>query len=141
MLLQIHGDSPHPKIATLHDSISAVYQSQGDYSSALDCYQKCLYMLLQIHGDSLHPDIATSHNNIGAVYQSQGDYSSALTRYRRGLSTLPPGPSASCITAISENIQLLEHTMTTFIVDMVRVLPSFTVQSINLSINLLTQSL
>ena len=85
MRIKIYGDSPHPDIAASYNNIGDVYKSQGDHSSALDCFQKCLNMQLKVYSHSPLPDIAWSYNNIGSVYQSQGDYSSALDCYQKSL--------------------------------------------------------
>ena len=119
MRLKIYGDSPHPDIAASYNDIGNVYQSQVDYESALDCYQKSLNMQLKIYGDLAHPDTATSYNNIGNVYRSQGDYKSALAWLRRGLSALPPGQSPYR-PMISRNIQETEQTITKLVIHMVR---------------------
>ena len=85
VMLNLHGETPKPLIASIYGGLGLTYQSQGDYSSALEYHQKSLAMQLKIHGDSPHPDIATSYNNIGNFYQSQGDYSSAMGYYQKAI--------------------------------------------------------
>ena len=62
-----------------------VYNSQGDYSKALQYYEKSLNMQLNIYGHTDHPDIASSYNSMGNVYDSQGDYSKALQYHEKSL--------------------------------------------------------
>ena len=61
------------------------YERSGDYSSALEYYQKHLSIQCKVYGNFFHPCIAAPYNNIGNVHQSQRDYSSALEYYQRNL--------------------------------------------------------
>ena len=68
----------HPDLATTNSNIGVVYQSIGEYSTALSYFKKTL----EIQQQSLprnHPHLATTNNNIGAIYQSTGEYSTALS--------------------------------------------------------------
>ncbi len=71
-------------VATGYNNIGAVYSSQGNYSVALEHYNKALGIKLAIYGER-HPDVANSYNNIGLVYHSQGDYPVALEYYTKSL--------------------------------------------------------
>ena len=71
-------------VATGYNNIGAVYSSQGNYSVALEHYNKALGIQLAIYGER-HPDVANSYNNIGFVYDSQGDYPVALEHYTKAL--------------------------------------------------------
>ena len=67
----------HPDTATTYNNIAGVYARQGDYSKALEWYQKALAINEQGLGKD-HPDTASTYNNIASVYDRQGDYPQAL---------------------------------------------------------------
>ena len=72
-------------IEDLNGCMGTVCLKRGDYSSALEFYQKSLNMRLKIYSDLRQVAIAESYNNIGNVYRSQGDYSSALDCHQKSL--------------------------------------------------------
>ena len=83
----------HPDLATSYGNIGQVYSKMGEYSKALEYYEKSM----EIQRKSLppnHPDLATSYNNIGQVYSNMGEYSKALEYYEKSMEirrkSLPP---------------------------------------------------
>ena len=81
--LSVFGEQ-HPNVAGGYNNIGLVYSNQGDYSKALEYYEKSLEISLSVFGEQ-HLDVATSCNNIGSVYYRQGDYSKALEYYEKAL--------------------------------------------------------
>ncbi len=57
---------------------------QGDYTLALEWYQKDLRISERVLGKD-HPSTATTYNNIASVYKAQGDYARALEWYQKAL--------------------------------------------------------
>ena len=56
----------------LLNNIGLVYSDLGDYSKALDFYQKALEIRIKILGMN-HPLVADSYNNIGVVFFKLND--------------------------------------------------------------------
>mgnify|MGYP002384482041 CR=1 FL=1 len=70
--------------ATIFHQFGTINDDQGEYSKALEYYEKSL----EISKKTLpanHPNLATSYNNIGSVYCSMGEYSKALEYYEKSL--------------------------------------------------------
>ncbi len=44
MKKSIHGDKPHPSVATCLNNIGSVYHSRGDYSKALEYHEESLVL-------------------------------------------------------------------------------------------------
>ena len=61
-----------------------IYQSTGEYSTALSYFKKTLEIQQQTLPPN-HPDIAMTNNNIGMIYQSIGKYSTALSYFKKAL--------------------------------------------------------
>ena len=61
-----------------------VYQSTGEYSTALSYFKKTLEIQQQALPHN-HPNLATTNNNIGIIYQSIGEYSTALSYFKKTL--------------------------------------------------------
>ncbi|CAF3845736.1 unnamed protein product [Didymodactylos carnosus] len=89
-----------------------VYNAMGDYSKALDYYEKTLELDLKTLGPN-HPSVATTYNNIGGVYNAMGDYSKALDYYEKTLElklkTL--GPNHPSVATTYNNIGLVYNAM------------------------------
>lgn len=64
-------------IATTYTIKGAMYDSQGQYDKALECYDKALAFKLATLGKN-HPDTAAIYNNIANTYYSQGQYEESL---------------------------------------------------------------
>ena len=93
LLLERTSLDDEGQISFLNHQLGHVKQSQGEYSKALEYYEKSH----EIYVKSLppnHPDLATSYNNIGLVYSDMGQYSKALEYYEKDLEitrkSLPP---------------------------------------------------
>ncbi len=66
------------------NNIGSVYDNNGDYTKALQCYERCLDIKTKIKGnDSMN--VATTLNNIGLIYEIKKDYSKALEYYEQCL--------------------------------------------------------
>ncbi|MCL2400236.1 MAG: tetratricopeptide repeat protein, partial [Defluviitaleaceae bacterium] len=65
------------EIGALFNDIAFAYEGQGDYSKALEYYQKASAICEKVLGKE-HSDIAIIHNNIAMVYKNQGDYPKAM---------------------------------------------------------------
>ncbi|CAF4354276.1 unnamed protein product, partial [Rotaria sordida] len=61
-----------------------VYNNMGDYSKALEFYEKS-HKILEKALPSNHPNLAFSYNNIGGMYNNMGDYSKALEFHEKAL--------------------------------------------------------
>ncbi|CAF1692108.1 unnamed protein product, partial [Adineta ricciae] len=83
----------HPDLASSYNNIGMVYSDMGDYSKALEYYERASTIQQQSLPPN-HPDLASSYNNIGMVYSDMGDYSKALEYYERASTiqqqSLPP---------------------------------------------------
>ena len=75
---------PDLDVGQTYHNMASVYMEQGDYTKALDTYQKSLDIRLKALGEE-HPDVANTYNNMAIVYRNQGDYSKALDFYQKAL--------------------------------------------------------
>ena len=75
------------KAALFASKCGAILKGVGEYSRAIEYYEKALAIDLKVHGDQ-HPEVATCYNNIGLVYYSQGEYSRAIEYYEKALAIL-----------------------------------------------------
>eukprot|EP00669_Euglena_mutabilis_P007139 TRINITY_DN251_c0_g1_i1.p2 TRINITY_DN251_c0_g1~~TRINITY_DN251_c0_g1_i1.p2 ORF type:complete len:106 (+),score=11.68 TRINITY_DN251_c0_g1_i1:41-358(+) len=66
----------HPDVATTLNSIGSVYESQGDYSQALEYHGKALRIRRTALGDD-HPDVAALYRRMSDVCVSIGDHDRA----------------------------------------------------------------
>jgi len=71
-------------VAIDYNNIGIVHSSQGNYSKALEFFQKALKIDEKVFGNE-HPMVAIRYINIGFVYYSQGDYFRALEYYHKAL--------------------------------------------------------
>ncbi|CAF0984445.1 unnamed protein product [Adineta ricciae] len=92
LLMNVEEDDFN-EIAFLNHQLGRVYSDMGEYSKALEYYEKDL----EISKQSLpptHSDLATSYSNIGGVYSDMGEYSKALEYYEKAhkiyAQSLPP---------------------------------------------------
>jgi tetratricopeptide (TPR) repeat protein len=71
-------------LATTYNNMASMYDNRGDYSKALEFYEKSNRILEKslLPND---PTLATSYSNIGLVYGNIGDYSNALQFYEKSL--------------------------------------------------------
>ena len=81
------------KQSTVWSTSGYLFGKLGDYSKALEFYQKAL----AIQENRLppgHPDLAVSYNNVGGAWSDLGDYHKALAFYQKALAiwekVLPP---------------------------------------------------
>ena len=74
----------HPSTAAAYNMIGMVYDSQGDYATALEYYGKALDIRERVLGP-FHPNTVASYGNIGNVYLEQGDYAKALEYYNKAM--------------------------------------------------------
>ena len=86
------------ELDSVQTDIADIYDSQGDYSKALEWYEKALAIKEKVLGKE-HPSTATTYNNIAGVYESQGDYPKALEWCEKAL-------------AVSEKVLGKEHPST-----------------------------
>jgi tetratricopeptide (TPR) repeat protein len=68
-------------------TLARVYSSQGDYSKALEWYDRALAGSEMLHGRD-HSDTLTTVRDIASVYKHQGDYNKALELFDRALAGL-----------------------------------------------------
>jgi tetratricopeptide (TPR) repeat protein len=61
-----------------------VYENMGEYSKALEFYEKDLEITLKVLPEN-HPDLATNFSNIASLYYEIEEYSKALSLYERAL--------------------------------------------------------
>ena len=74
----------HPDTATSIEKLAVVYDTIGDYPSALPLYQRALAIRQKALGPE-HPDTATSLDNVASIFFNMGDYPSAAPLYQRAL--------------------------------------------------------
>jgi tetratricopeptide (TPR) repeat protein len=51
-----------------YNNLGSVCYAKGDFTQAIEFFNKCLSIRLEIYGDQ-HPDAAITYNNIGNVYR------------------------------------------------------------------------
>ena len=83
--LALYGEN-HSEVAVCYNNIGYVYGEMGDYTQALELYEKALAIYKEVFGDN-HIDTAHKYNNIGSVYYQQGDYVKALECYQKAYDT------------------------------------------------------
>ncbi|MDR3238792.1 MAG: tetratricopeptide repeat protein [Clostridiales bacterium] len=66
-----------PTAAATHNNLGMVYERLGDYSHALEEYEKARDVFFATAGAE-HRDTATAFNNIAGVYTTLGKYKEAL---------------------------------------------------------------
>ena len=74
----------HPDIATLYNNIGNVYYSQGNYSQALEYFQKELKIAEKEFGKELL-NVAPLYKMIGYIYFELDNFSQALVYFRKAL--------------------------------------------------------
>ena len=70
--------------ATIYNSIGWIYNSLGQFDTALEYYQKALGIWIYCFG-TLNDKVATGYNNIGTIFDTQGKYEKALEYYSKAL--------------------------------------------------------
>ena len=81
---QYFKEVEHENVANLIHSTARLYDYQGEYSKALEFYEKSLSIREHILGIE-HLDTATTYNNMALAYNAQGDYDKALKLYDKTL--------------------------------------------------------
>ncbi|CAF2097341.1 unnamed protein product [Rotaria magnacalcarata] len=80
-------------LAPTYGAIGLVYDSMGEYSKALEFYEKAL-KIKEISLPPTHPDLATSYNNTTTAYYGMDQYSKAFSYLEKALTiyqnSLPP---------------------------------------------------
>ncbi|CAF4947234.1 unnamed protein product, partial [Rotaria socialis] len=77
LLENASDDKDAPSLAPTYGNIGAVYYNMGEYSKALEYYEKA-HKIYEISLPPTPPDLATSYNNIGQLYKEMEEYSKAL---------------------------------------------------------------
>lgn len=66
-------------LASCRNNIGIAYSNLGDYTKALECYEKALEIREVIYADTPnHPSLADSYGTIGALYGGLGDHLNAF---------------------------------------------------------------
>jgi tetratricopeptide (TPR) repeat protein len=84
-MLDKNDESVQKKIACLYGEAGRGFYYSGEYSKALEWYNKSLVIKERVLGTD-HPSTADTYNNIALVYGSQGKYVEALEWYNKALS-------------------------------------------------------
>ena len=84
LMASFSGERLSLDIATSYTNIGDVYESKGDFSLALECYQNALEIQEEALGPE-HLSTATTYNNIGLVYKNKGEYDQSLKFYKKAL--------------------------------------------------------
>lgn len=71
-------------LATLQSLRAWVYDQQGVYEKAIQCYANALEIYKNALGND-HPDVASLYNNLGLTYSSKGEYQKAIEEYNKAL--------------------------------------------------------
>jgi tetratricopeptide (TPR) repeat protein len=83
------ADKDEPELAAIRmdllNRIGMVNNFIGEYTLALDFYQRGLYIAQQKDAQA---EIANFSHNIGMIHQDRGDYASALAQYEKSLKIL-----------------------------------------------------
>ncbi|MCS6906027.1 MAG: tetratricopeptide repeat protein, partial [Bacteroidia bacterium] len=74
----------HFQVAASYNNMAVVYDSQGQYTLALEYQQKALQIRIETLGQN-HPEVAMSYNNMALVYKNQGQYALALEYHQKAL--------------------------------------------------------
>jgi hypothetical protein len=61
-----------------------IVKGVGEYSKAIEYYEKALAITLEVHGDQ-HPTVAIRYNNLGSVCKASGEYSKAIEYFEKAL--------------------------------------------------------
>jgi len=80
---ELLGDDHLDTLDTVNN-MANVFESQGEYSKALEWYQKALDGCEKTLGKD-HPSTLDTVNNMANVFDSQGEYSKALELYQKAL--------------------------------------------------------
>ena len=70
------------EIASVYHSLGYVYDEQGEYTKALEYYNKALEVNENILGAN-HPNTTTTLNNIAQIYTVLGNYDKALVIFKK----------------------------------------------------------
>ena len=84
MLLELLGRDLDYKKVEILNNLGTSHYSLGDYSKAIEYYEKALEIRINTLGEN-HPDIAGSYNNLGIAYRSLGDYGKAIEYHEKAL--------------------------------------------------------
>ncbi len=71
-------------LAIAYNQIGNVYNAQGEYKTALECYLKSLSIDTLIYGDN-HPELSDSLLNIGSAYKQLGENQKAAEYFKKAV--------------------------------------------------------
>ena len=98
------------EMSTIYRNLGGLYSQNGNYTWALDYFNKSLAIVLQL-GDQ--QQLATLKNNIGLLYSKMGKHAEALAEYEQSIDIrkkLEGEQSRSLITVMNNKASLLEST-------------------------------
>ena len=77
VLKRLHGDRPHPRVATSLNNLGMMYHRAGKWADAERPLKDALEMWQRLHGGRDHPNVATSLYNLGSLYGDQKRWAEA----------------------------------------------------------------
>ena len=106
-LLELIPESDVLKMAHIYNELGVLDDAVGDYTSALQFYQKSIDIRRQYLPPN-HRSLSVSYNNIGEVQRQMGDYHSALSTHQKTLDMKQKSvrPNALSIATTYNNIGL-----------------------------------
>ncbi|CAH1790524.1 unnamed protein product [Owenia fusiformis] len=84
----IHGNYPHPDIASTLGNLGNTYRSKGEFNKAIQYHKESLAMKRTIHGNHPHPDIASTLGNLGNAFGSKGEFDKAIQYHKESLAMM-----------------------------------------------------
>ncbi|CAH1790527.1 unnamed protein product, partial [Owenia fusiformis] len=81
----IHGNHPHPNIASSLGNLGSAYFSKGEFDKAIQYHNESLAIKRTIHGNHPHPNIASSLGNLGSAYHIKGEFDKAIQYHKESL--------------------------------------------------------
>ncbi|CAH1803265.1 unnamed protein product [Owenia fusiformis] len=81
----IHGNHPHPNIASTLGNLGNTYHRKGEFDKAIHYHKESLAMKITIHGNHPHPNIASSLGNLGSAYFRKGEFNKAIQYHNESL--------------------------------------------------------
>jgi CHAT domain-containing protein/Tfp pilus assembly protein PilF len=78
-----YGENHH-ELGRVYNNLGIIYSKRGDYSKALNHYERAIQLLIKIPGRN-KTAIINAYNNLGFIYQKMKDYEKALNWFLKSV--------------------------------------------------------